>query len=309
MARVVSLEFALVIALGVFWGLNWPTVKVLLAIIPPFTLRAIGLTLGAVGLAVLAVAMRQSLAPARADLFPLAVAGILSILGFNVMAAFGQLMTETSSAVIVAFTMPMWAALFSVLYLGETLTPNRVLSLAIGMAGLAVLVHGDVAAFVARPAGPLCMLAAALSWAAGTVALKARRWSISPIARAAWLVGLSAPFAILAAILFEDWQTASDLTPSLGLVLAYHVVFPMIVCHAVWVSLVSRLPAYVAAIGSLLIPVVGVASAALFLGDRLTGSKLLALTLVLASVALTFWPAGASSRADDDGKAATGGRP
>jgi drug/metabolite transporter (DMT)-like permease len=296
MARPVSFEFALVLALGVFWGLNWPTVKILLAVLPPFTLRATGLTLGAIGLAALALAMRQSLVPRREELMPLLVAGLLSIFGFNVMAAFGQLVTETSSAVIVAFTMPMWAAALSVFVLDERLTTNRVLALVVGMAGLAVLVAGDLAGFAASPAGPLCMLAAALSWAAGTVALKARDWSIAPMARATWLVGVSAPFAAAAAFLFEEPPGLGDLSARSLLVLGYHVIFPMIICHAAWVSLVGRLPVSMAAIGTLLIPVVGVASAALILGDELTASKLVALLLVLCSVALTFARGGASSR-------------
>ena len=296
MSRIVSIEFALVLVLGVFWGLNWPTVKILLAEIPPFTLRATGLGLGAVGLGIMALVLGQSLRPRRSEILPLLLTGVLSILGFNLMAAFGQLQTATSSAVIIAFTMPMWAALLSAVFLGEALTRNRIVALAIGMAGLLVLVQGDLARFADNPAGPLWMLAAALSWAAGTVALKARHWSIGPIARATWLVGVSVPFAVAGAALLEVPPAFSDISQTGLLVLAYHVVFPMIVCHAVWVSLVGRLPASTAAIGTLLIPVVGVFSATLILGDSLTGTKILALVLVLASVTLTFAPVGASSR-------------
>lgn len=296
MSRTPPFETALVLALGIFWGLNWPTVKVLLTVFPPFTLRAIGLGLGTVGLAALAAAMHQSLLPRRDELAHLIATGLLTVLGFNVFTAFGQLFTETSSAVIVAFTMPMWAALLAVIFLGERLSLNRVLALLLGMLGLAVLVHGDLEKFVASPAGPVCMLAAALSWAAGTVALKARDWSIAPLARATWLVGVSAPFAALGAVLFEQPLSQSLPATPLFLVLVYHVIFPMIVCHAAWVSLVGRLPASVAAVATLLIPVVGVASAGLLLGDDLSASKLLALALVLTSVALTFANFGASSR-------------
>lgn len=296
MNRTPPFETALVLALGIFWGLNWPTVKVLLTVFPPFTLRAIGLGLGTIGLAALAAAMHQCLLPRRDELVQLIATGLLTVLGFNVFTAFGQLFTETSSAVIVAFTMPMWAALLAVIFLGERLSLNRVLALLLGMLGLAVLVHGDLEKFAASPAGPACMLAAALSWAAGTVALKARDWSIAPLARATWLVGVSAPFAALGAVLFEQPLSQSLPTTPLFLVLVYHVIFPMIVCHAAWVSLVGRLPASVAAVATLLIPVVGVASAGLLLGDDLSASKLLALALVLTSVALTFANFGASSR-------------
>ena len=298
MKRGLSVEFVLVLALGVFWGLNWPTVKVLLAEIEPWTLRAWGLSLGALGLAGLAMFMRQSLVPVQKDIRPLIVTGLLSIFGFNLFSAFGQLHTATSSAVIVGFTMPMWAALLSVWFLRERLSTNLIVSLVVGMSGLAVLVNDQWAAFAARPAGPLFMMGAALSWAAGTVVLKAHQWSIEPVSRAAWMVGVSAPFAILGAFVME-LPLHSDMPSSRALaILAYHVIFPMIVCHAGWVMLVSRLPASVAAIGTLLIPVVGVASAALLLGDGLGPAKLAALVLVLLSVALTFASGPVRSQAD-----------
>ncbi|MGI9409095.1 MAG: DMT family transporter [Hyphomicrobiaceae bacterium] len=299
MPRIITYEFVLVIALGVFWGLNWPSVKVLLTELGPWTLRAIGLSFGAAGLAVWAMIVKQSLVPRPSEIIPLLVAGLLSILGFNVLTAFGQLLTETSSAVIVAFTMPMWAALFSVLILAEMLTMNRLLALVLGMCGLAVLVFGEVEKFVQAPAGPLFMLGAALSWAAGTVALKSWTWSIGAIARAAWMVGVSAVPTVICAFVFEAPAEQAALSLPVLAVLVYHIGFPMIVCHAVWVSLVGRLPASVAAIATLLIPVVGVISAALLLGDELGTGKLVALSLVLLSVALTFFQWGGSSRSQD----------
>ena len=296
MNRILSIEFALVIALGIFWGLNWPTVKILLTELPPWTLRSLGLGFGTIGLAALATAMGQSLKPKRQELMQLIIAGLLSILGFNILTAFGQLLTETSSAVIVAFTMPMWAALFSVIFLHEAFSKARALALLIGMAGLCVLVYGDLSTFIASPGGPLFMLGAALSWAAGTVVLKARDWTIGPVARATWMVGVSVPPTIIGAFLVEAPPDQPMLSWPILWVLVYHIVFPMVVCHAVWVTLVGRLPASIAAIGSLLIPVVGVASSVVLLGDALTISKLAALTLVLVSVALTFAKFGASSR-------------
>ena len=57
----------------------------------------------------------------------LTVAGVPSVLGFNMLTALGQLLTERSSAVIVAFTMPMWAALFSVIFFSEAFLKERAL--------------------------------------------------------------------------------------------------------------------------------------------------------------------------------------
>jgi len=281
-------DITLVILIGVFWGLNWPAVKFILGEVPPWSLRAVGLSSGAVLLTALALFFRQSLRPASAERLPLLMAGLLSVLGFNVFTAFGQLHTQTSTAAIIAFTMPMWAAAFSALFLRETLTQRRIGSLVVGMLGLTMLVSEDVAGFYSRPLGPVFMLGAAISWAAGTVVLKSRIWSIKPIAQAAWMLGVSAPVAILASLLFEFGGHLQ--IPSLAVIAAmgYHILFPMVICYVAWSILVGRLPASVAAMGTLLVPIVGVTSAAVLLGDALSWQKLSALALVLLSIGLTF---------------------
>ncbi|SLN39317.1 DMT family transporter [Oceanibacterium hippocampi] len=302
MRGVAGRDLALIVLLGVFWGLNWPAVKVILGEIPPFTLRAIAFTVAAPVLAALALARGERLLPNRAEAPRLILAGLLSVFGFNVLTAFGQLVTETSKAAIIAFTMPLWAALLSAAVLSERITPARMVAIPLGLGGLALLVGGDMENFLHNPAGPLIMLGAALSWAAGTVALKSRRWSLGPLALTTWIVGVSAPPALFAALLLETpWALASP-SPTVLLVLLYHLALPMVICYAAWVILLGRLPASVAAIGTLLIPVVGVLSSALLLGDPLTATKLGALALVIGSVALALIDpgrsrAGAASRA------------
>jgi len=274
--------------IGLFWGLNWPAVKFILGEIPPWSLRAIGMFCGAILLAMLAGCFKQSMRPTKNERLPLVLAGLLSVLVFNVFTAFGQLYTQTSTAAIIAFTMPMWAAVFSILFLREHMTPQRFASLVLGMLGLATLISEDVSEFLNRPIGPLFMLGSAISWAAGTVVLKSRIWSIKPIAQAAWMLGVSAPPAIIAGLLFEyDGRLA---IPSISVIatMAYHILFPMVLCYAAWSLLVARLPASVAAMGTLLVPIVGVISAAAILGDTLSWQKLCALTLVLLSIGLTF---------------------
>ncbi len=281
-------ELALVVLIGILWGLNWPAVKVILGEMPPWTMRAIGLGTGTMLLAGLAVALGQRIVPRRDELAMLVAAGLLSTFGFNVFTAFGQLLTETARAAIIAFTMPAWAALFSAIVLGERLGMRGLLALAIGMSGVGVLASEDLAGLIAAPLGPLFMLGAAISWAAGTVALKSRTWSIPAIARSAWLLGSSAvPVIAVALVVDRPWELSMPSTKTVW-TFVYHVAGPMVFCHAAWVELVGRLPASVAALGTLLVPIVGVFSAVALLGDALTWQKLCALGLVLASIALTL---------------------
>ena len=274
----------LVLTIGVLWGLNWPTVKYILGSLPPWTFRAIAFGLGGMLLALMARLSGETLALEKRHRLPMIAASLLTVFGFNLLTAFGQLLTETSKAAIIAFTMPMWAALMSAVILNEKLGLNRLISLALGMGGLGVLLMSDGSEYLQRPAGFIVMLGAAVSWAAGTVLLKARDWPPQPIARSAWVVGISAVPATAGALLLEQpWTLQMPPVPVLA-AMTFHVIGPVAICYAAWTALIARLPASTAAIATLLIPVVGVVSSSVLLGDPLTTPKLVALGMIVASV-------------------------
>ncbi len=287
-ARVGLRELALLLSIGLFWGLNWPAVRTILTEVPPFSMRAVAFAAGAAVLLALARLRGETMRPEPGEWMPLALASLFSILGFNLFVAFGQLMTETGRAAIIAFTMPVWATLLAVACLGERLTWERTAALLLGMAGLALLLGEDLLDVARSPWGSLLTLGGAVSWAIGTVALKQRTWSLPPLAMAGWMLLISTPPAVVGAFVVDSPLTQP--MPSLGvwLVLAYHVLLPMVWCTYAWVMLVATLPAAVAAIGTLTIPVVGVLSAILLLGEPPEPRKFLALACVLGGVALVL---------------------
>jgi len=99
------------------------------------------------------------------------------------------------------------------------------------------------------------------------------------------MLGVSAPPAIFFDLWIEYDEHAA--IPSLAVIatIAYHILFPMVICYAAWSIFVARLPASIAAMGTLLVPIIGVASAAAILGDTLSRQKLSALAFVLLSIA------------------------
>lgn len=278
----------MVLVIGVLWGLNWPAVKFVLAEIDPWRLRAIGLVVAAALLAATARVISPRLAPRAGSLPQLIAAGLFSVFGFNLLTAFGQQITATSKAAIIAFTMPVWAALLSGLILGERIGGRAALGLIFGMTALALLAAQDWSGLIAAPAGPLIMLGAALSWALGSVLLKTAARELTAIARAAWMVGVSALAAIAGALLFAPGWEGGSLSTKWVAVFAFHVVGPMAVCYAVWTRLVERLPVSIAAIATLLIPVVGVGSSAALMGEPVGGLTIGALFAVLIAAALSL---------------------
>lgn len=272
---------------AVFWGLNWPAVKLALAGLSPWTLRALGLGLGALLLALIAAAARRPLAVPRGHRLALVIAAVLSVAGFNICAVFAQLAMPTSRAAILTFTMPLWAALFAALFAGERIDALRAVALACGAAGLTLLAkpYWPALADGTLPAGLVYVLGAAISWAAGTVYTKHRGLPGDPLGLAAWQLGIGAAVAGLGALAFEVPRV--DFTdPIVGGAFVYHVVLALAVAYLLWFQLLERVPSGTAALGTLLIPVFAVASSTVILSEQPTITDLAGFGLILLGVGL-----------------------
>lgn len=286
--RLTPVTLMLVALVGVLWGLNWPAVKYMLTDVPPFTLRAAGFTGGAVVLWVIVRALGHRLRPQASEAGPIIAAGLFVLFGFNVLTALGQLFTEASRAAIIAYTMPAMTAVLASLFLGDPLTARRVLAVLIGLAGLGVLASADFGALIAAPLGPFLMLMAALSWSVGNVLVQGREWSLSPLALTFWFFALSMVLAWPLALWLEP-PSARHVPPlPVIAVFAFHVAGPMATCYLLWAVLLRRLPAAVAAISVLTAPTVGVLSSIALLGEPLSWQKVLALALIVLSIAVTL---------------------
>lgn len=293
--------------IGLLWGLNWPAVKYMLTEMPPLTIRATAFPMAAVLLAMIVSARGERLWPQPREWGPIIVTGLLVIFGFNVLTALGQTLTETSKAAIIAYTMPVLTAVLAALFLGERLERRHSAALALGMGGLAVLASENIAALIVAPLGPLIMFGAALSWAGGNVAMKGFKWHLSPLARTVWFFVISTIVAWPLVWVFEPLAEQSWPSVPVFATLVYHAVGPMVTCYALWTILVGRLSATVAAIASLLAPVVGVVSSILLLGDAVTWQKLVSLAMILGSIFMTLAPAHQSQTRKDH--AASAGQP
>lgn len=278
----------LLLATVVGWGLNWPAMKVLLEEVPPFSIRAASAAVGVALLAAIALRRGESLAvPPR--LFPrLTLAALLNVTAWMGLASFSLLWLAAGEATIVCYTMPVWASIFAWIVLGERITARRLLALAVGFTGLLVLVLGDgLDVGIAKLPGVGFALAAALLFSLGTVVTK--RWPVAmpPASLVAWQTGLGCLPLLIGALIFDNVDVAA-ISPQSWLLLLYGGIAPLGLCYLAWFAALKRLPASAAAAGTLLTPVVGVITAALFLGEPLGLRELLALSLTIGGVVLAI---------------------
>ena len=271
-----------------FWGVNWPAIKLSVNEVPVWAFRTICLLAGAGGLFAIAAMARLPLRIPRQDLKPLLIAALGNITGWHLFSALGVTLMQPGRASILAFTMPLWAAPIAAIWLKEKIDGLRLAGLGVGMIGLAVLVVPDWANISAAPWGPVFMLLAAIAWAFGTVALKTHRYAMPTTSLVAWQMLLGGiPIFLGALLLDRDFDPTAVSGLGWGAV-AYAALIPMIFCHWAWFRVVAIYPAVVAAIGTLAIPVIGIISSALITGDVIGWDEILSLALVVFALFLVL---------------------
>jgi drug/metabolite transporter (DMT)-like permease len=271
---------------SVGWGFNWPVTKYLLGELPPLTLRGVTGVIGACLLAALALARGQSL-KVSPKLWPrLMLAALLNVTGWMVLMGLALLWLPASEAALIAYTMPVWASMLAWPVLGEKPTLLRSISLVMAFAGLAAIMGGNgFTASAAKLPGILMALVGAIGFALGTVLAKKLPLSLAPIPAAAWQIGLGCFPVAVAGLLIES--THLDKVSALGWwLLVYSVVIQFCIAYVSWFAALARLPASVAAIGTMAVPVIGVVASAVALHEPLGLTQIIALMCTLAGVVL-----------------------
>ena len=278
----------LLAALSLFWGLNWPGMKIILSEMTVWWFRASCLLVGGTILMTISALSGNRCLLYRREIGPVLFCGCFAILGWMVCSAYGISLMPAGRASIIAFTMPLWATLIAAPVLGEPITANKLVGLGLGLAGLGVLVGHDLLILQRAPLGALFMLGAAITWAIGTVLVKRIDWQIPTLSNVAWQLLASAVPVTCIALLTEPLPDPGSLSPAAIVAIVYLFLFPMSFCQWAYFKTVGLLPASIAAIGTLTIPIIGVYSSHLILGEPVGAAELLALLLVLSALTLVL---------------------
>jgi drug/metabolite transporter (DMT)-like permease len=287
-ARLSPLGLALLVVASVGWGLNFPIMKHLLAEWPPLSSRGLCGIVGAVALALIAVARQQRLSVPRPMWLRLMLVSTLTIGGWIAFMGLALLWLSASEAAVLSISTPVWVAFLARPILGERLSPVRAVALMVALAGIAVLIGGNgIDAGLEKLPGLLCALAGAVCVALGTVLTKHFPLAMPPLSLAAWQIGIGCVPIAAVGIAVEHPQLAA--LSSVGWAsMAYMTLIQFCLCYVCWFAALERLPAATASIGTLLVPVVGVTAAAAMLHEPLGPREIAALTVALAGVAVAL---------------------
>jgi drug/metabolite transporter (DMT)-like permease len=280
------------VALTITWGLNWPMMKLALAEVPPWTFRSLCLMVGGGALLALARAAGSPMAVAPRRLPALGLVSLFNITGWHLFSAYALLYTGSGRAAIIGYTMPLWASLLSLWVFHTRPSARQIAALLLGLVALVLLLVQDLGALGAAPTGALLMLGASLCWTIGTVLVKKCDWDgLAVTALTGWQQVIGGAPIVIGWWLLEPVPDLTALSLPALIGLAYAVLVAMIFCQTAFFKLLSLLPAHVAAISVLPVPVVGVVSSALILAEPVGPAELAALTLVVGGLFLLVRPA------------------
>jgi drug/metabolite transporter (DMT)-like permease len=218
------------------------------------------------------------------------VATVLNVTSWLALAPLSLFWLDASEAAIIAYTMPVWATVMAWPFLGERPNWRRLAGLGLGLSGVTLLMAGQLvsapaAALPGKLPGVAAILGTALMFAGGIIFTKRFPVQMPPVPLVAWQLAIGILPVVVIALAFERVDFGAVTALGWGC-LAYAALMGQVLAYLAWFRALRLLPAGTAAIGSLLVPVIGVFSSGLALGEPLGLRQLAALALTLGGVVL-----------------------
>jgi drug/metabolite transporter (DMT)-like permease len=280
----IALAFA---AVYVIWGSTYLGIRYAIETIPPMLMAGTRFTLAGLILYVFARA-RGDAPPARHHLGPALLTGALMLLGGNGGVVLAQQTVESGLAALIIASVPLWVAFFGAFTVGGSLPRGRkALALVTGFAGVALLVAGrglgggDLA-------GMALLVAAAASWAIGSLYSRTATRPSSGLIFVALQMLCGGGLQLLAGTLLGEWGELhlGGVSLASGIAFGYLVVFGSLVGYTAYAYLLQAVSPTLAATYAYVNPVVAVLLGWLVAGEVLTAQMLVAAAIVVASVVL-----------------------
>ena len=289
MSRLSPRALALLAALTLVWGTNWPLFRIALSEIPVLTFRTIVLATATLVLFVILKLRGERFAVPAGKWPTLIGASLMNIGVWNIATSLAVLYIPSGHASVLAYTMPLWVAVIGFAVFRQHLSSRLLAALAIGAGAVAALMIPNFASYANAPAGLFWGLLAGFCWAIGTFMVKRTSWPGMGLSLTFWQVFLCLPPIALGALIFDGlptrWPSAATIVATL-----YTGAIPMALGTAAWFALVKLLPTQVAALSSIAIPILAIISGILILHEPLSALQAVAIASTVVSLWLALMP-------------------
>jgi drug/metabolite transporter (DMT)-like permease len=262
--------------------------KIVLDVIPPFTLLSLRLILGAVVLGLIILIQRKTNFTKEnfRDSF------LVGIVGYGISLAFqfiGTKLSTASNGALVTSATPAFILLFAPYLLGEKTTARRITALIISTLGVLAVIDPRTADLTSSLyVGNLSLLAAALSWALYSVLVRKISRSADLLTSSAGMLIAGIPSSLLFGLFEIKNQGLGEITIGIIGGILFLGIISTALAMFLWNYAFSQLPAAVASLTFFAQPIVGTMLGWFFLGENITplfiiGGILIGTGLVISS--------------------------
>ncbi len=273
---------AALILLALIWGYNWVVMKKSLQYMGPFDFNALRMTLGAVILLLFMQASGMSLRPRQIALTILL--GLSQTAAGTGLIIWALVSGGAGKTAILVYTMPFWILIFAWPILSEKIRGANWIPVVTAFVGMILLL--EPWSLKSTVFSEILAVFAGACWALGAIIIKLmqKRPHFDLVSVTAWqFVYGSLPLVLVA---FLVPQQPPQWTPYLMAAVFYNSVLVCAVAFLLWTFIMKRLPAGVAGMGTLAVPVIAISASALELRERPDPLEAWGMALILAALVL-----------------------
>ncbi len=278
------IHIALALLVTCVWGFNFVAIKLGLRDFPPLLFCALRFVLAATPLLVLGVRG----GPPVAWRHVLAIGMTIGVLQFSLLFVGINIGMPAGLSSLVLQSQAFFTVLFATLILGDRPTPRHLLGMVVAFAGIGLIAWEMPAGN--SLVGLALVIAAAAAWAVGNIAMK--RAAAPDLFRLMLWVSVAPPLPLFVLSLILEGperitHSLTSLTP-LGVgALLYIAAGATLFGFGSWGYLLRHYSASLVAPFSLLVPVFGMSSSVLLLGEDFSPSSIVGAMLVFTGLAIT----------------------
>lgn len=277
--------YVLLASAVVILGLNWPLLAIGLESLTPLWMAAIRVAGAAVAVAGFGAVRRNLAVPTRPDVPMIVSVAFFRLAPVMSLVFFALRLVPAGRASVLVWTTSLWTVPIAALFLRERTSPRRWVGLAVGMTGVVILseLWGNDWGDRGVVAGTGLLLLAAIVNASTSVHIRRHNWRMSPMQALPWqLAGAAAILATLGLVV--DGAPVITWTWQLAWIMVYQSVLASGVAFWAQIVVLRNLSAVSTNLTMTGVPVLGVVSSAIVLGEPITGSLAIGLALVIAGV-------------------------
>ncbi len=289
MHKLSPTQWTVLVLLTLVWGINWPIMKIGVTGFPPLTFRTLCMWLGTPVLALVLVVQRVPFRIGREHWRELLLLATFNMFFWHGLIIVAVQSLSSGRAAILGYTMPMFSAVLGALVFGDRLARRAWGGVAAASVGVVLLLWHELSNLSGKPVGVLMALGAASTWALGTQLLRRTQMPVPTLAISFWMAVMTTGVMTMLALWLErdQWHAPSDATWG---AIAFNALLVFGFAQAAWFYLARSLPPVASTLSVMLIPVLGVFSGAVGLGEVLHWQDWAAVGWMMLSIAAVLWP-------------------